>query len=177
MPGLEITVQTGNTSDILKRLETNALDVALVTLPARGRSLDVTKVYDDELVAVFPAQEGAPGKLITPKLLSEKSLLLYEGGGNTRGIIDKWFSRAGYSPKPVMELGSVEAIKQLVGVGLGWAVLPRLAVGQQDTMQHISTKALSPRLKRSLGIVVRRDKHLNRGLRAAVGQLQQLGED
>lgn len=176
MPGLEITVQTGNTSDILKRLETNALDIALVTLPAPGRSFDVTKVYDDELVAVFPAQEEAPGKLITPKLLSEKSLLLYEGGGNTRGIIDEWFSRAGYSPKPVMELGSVEAIKQLVGVGLGWAVLPRLAVGQQDTMQHVSTMVLSPRLKRTLGIVVRRDKHLNQGLRAVVGQLQQLGE-
>jgi len=176
MPGLEITVQTGNTSDILKRLESNALDLALVTLPARGRSFDVRKIYDDELVVVFPTQDGATGKPITPKLLSEKPLLLYEGGGNTRGIIDGWFSRAGYSPKPVMELGSVEAIKQLVGVGLGWAVLPRLAVSQQDTMQHISTQSLSPRLRRPLGMVLRRDKHLNRGLRAVVDELQQLGE-
>lgn len=175
MPGLEITVQTGNTSDILKRLETNALDLALVTLPARGRSLDIKRIYDDELVAVFPAQEGETERAVTPKLLSEKPLLLYEGGGNTRSIIDNWFSRAGYSPKPVMELGSVEAIKQLVGAGLGWAVLPRLAVGQQEAAQHISAKALSPRLKRPLGIAVRRDKHLSRGLRAVIDELQQLG--
>ena len=57
----------------------------------------------------------------TPAALADQPLLLYEAGGNTRQIIDRWFARGGRSPKPVMELGSVEAIKQLVGAGLGWA--------------------------------------------------------
>src|SRR5438105_292817 len=33
LPGLQIVVSTGNTPDILKALEANAIDVALVTLP------------------------------------------------------------------------------------------------------------------------------------------------
>jgi DNA-binding transcriptional LysR family regulator len=175
MPGLEITVHTGNTSDILKRLEANALDLALVTLPIPGRSFHVTKVYDDELVALFPANEEVPSRPVTPTFLAGKPLLLYESGGSTRGAIDRWFSRAGCAPKPVMELGSVEAIKQLVGAGLGWAVLPSLALGPDETPQHVATRALSPRLQRSLGIVLRRDKHLNRGLRAVVDELQRIG--
>jgi DNA-binding transcriptional LysR family regulator len=171
LPRLEITVRTGNAPDILKLLDVNALDLALVTLPAPGRSFQVTKVYDDELVAVFPANERTASDPITPALLAEQPLLLYEGGGNTRGVIDKWFSRAGFAPKPVMELGSVEAIKQMVGAGLGWAVLPRLAVDRPEVPQQVSARSLSPRLNRSLGVVLRRDKHVTRGLREVVSAL------
>jgi DNA-binding transcriptional LysR family regulator len=172
MPGLEITVQTGNTMDILKMLEANAIDLALVTLPAPGRAFETAKVYDDELVAVFPAGEGPPLRSITPAFLARKPLLLFEGGGNTRRIVDAWFARAGHAPKPAMELGSVEAIKQLIGAGLGWSVLPRLAVSRADARPGIATAPLGPKLKRSLGLVLRRDKHLGRGLRAVIAALR-----
>jgi DNA-binding transcriptional LysR family regulator len=173
MPGLEITVQTGNTADIVDRLEANALDVALATLPVAGRSVQVTPVYEDELVAVFPAGEAAPARL-TPAVLTERPLLLYEAGGNTRRVIDRWFARAGRIPKPVMELGSVEAIKELIGAGLGWAVLPRLAVDDAEVRRRIAIRPLTPRLVRSLAVVLRRDKRLERGLRAVVDALSAL---
>ena len=172
MPGLEITVQTGNTLDILKLLEANAIDLALVTLPAPGRSFEITKMYDDELVAVLPAGEGRPARPVTPGFLAEKPLLLFEAGGNTRRIVNEWFARAGHVPKPAMELGSVEAIKQLIGAGLGWSVLPKLAVSRADAQPHVLTAPLSPRLQRSLGLVLRRDKHLGRGLREVIRALR-----
>src|SRR6266851_2652970 len=37
-PSLELVVRTGNTPDILKGLDDNDLDIAVVTLPAPGRS-------------------------------------------------------------------------------------------------------------------------------------------
>jgi DNA-binding transcriptional LysR family regulator len=172
MPGLDIIVQTGNTADILKLVEANALDLALVTLPASGRAFEVSELYQDELVAVFPASEGVPRKPVSPGLVATKPLLLYEGGGNTRRIVDRWLLRGGHAPKPIMELGSVEAIKQLVGAGLGWAILPKLAVENAAVSGDISTRSLSPRLTRSLGLVLRRDKHLSRGLREMVAALK-----
>ncbi len=179
MPGLDITVQTGNTAEILRLLEANDLDLALVTLPAPGRSLLVTKVHEDALVAVFPADPGTRGSAAapaaaTPAMLADRPLLLYEGGGNTRRIIDRWFARAGRAPKPVMELGSVEAIKQLVGAGLGWAVLPALAVAAVQPHSAVATAPLSPPLSRSLGLALRRDKLLSRGLRETVAAIQGL---
>lgn len=176
MPGLEITVRTGNAPEILKLLEANALDLALVTLPGRGarpdRALQVSRLYEDELVAVFPAEEGPPPLPLTPARMAQKPLLFYEDGGNTRHIIDRWFAAAGRHPKPVMELGNVEAIKQLIGAGLGWSVLPRLAVPEGEPRAAVAAAPLAPRLSRTLGLALRRDKPLSPGLRAAIAALQ-----
>jgi len=171
MPALEITVQTGNTADMLKLLEANSLDIALVTLPVSGRAFAIEEIYRDELVAVFPDGTNLPWKTVSPALMAGKPLLLYERGGNTRRLIDRWFLRAGFAPKPIMELGSVEAIKQMVGAGLGWAILPKLALSQAALSENIAWRSLSPRLSRSLALVMRRDKHLSRGIREMVAVL------
>jgi DNA-binding transcriptional LysR family regulator len=171
-PRLEIVVSTGNTPDILKSVETNEIDVALVTLPAPGRAFAVTPVIDDELVAIFP-RGAKPARSITPAILAQLPVVLYEPGGHARRLIDDWFLRAGLSSKPVMELGSVEAIKKLVGAGLGCGVLPRLAL-RDNRAGALLVRSLSPALHRQLGVVVRRDKRPDAGLRAVLRQLEGL---
>ncbi|WP_026868647.1 LysR family transcriptional regulator [Inquilinus limosus] len=173
LPSLEIVVSTGNTAGILRLLEENALDLGLVTLPAPGRAFSVTPLMEEEFVAVAPAEADDLPPAVTPAALAARPVVLYEPGGHTRRIVDDWFARAGISPKPVMELGSVEAIKELVGAGLGCAVLPSMAVEQAA---GLVTHPLSPRLYRRLGLVLRRDKPLSRGLRETVAALQQAAE-
>ena len=90
-------------------------------------------------------------------------------------MVDDWFARAGIALTPVMDLGSVEAIKELVGAGLGCAVLPGTAVRTAGERMPIVSRPLSPKLHRKLALVMRRDKILTRGLREAVGRLRQLG--
>lgn len=174
-PSLEILVRTGNTSEMLKLLEENAIDVALVTLPAPGRMFEVTPVLDDELVAIFAAGSAPAAPVVTPALLATLPVVLYEPGGNARRVVDDWFLRAGLSLKPAMELGNVEAIKELVGAGLGCAVLPRLAV-RDERDGRIIARSLRPLLHRKLGLVLRRDKPLDRGLREVVKAIAGLGK-
>ena len=170
MPGLEIAVETGNTPDLVRMIEANELDAGLLTLPVTHRSFETLPVTDDELVALFPARD-APGLPAIPAvLLAQKPLLFYEGGA-TRRIVEQWFADAGLTPKPVMELGSVEAIKRLVAAGLGWAIVPALALTDADAVSDLGHYSLSPRLVRSLGLVMRRDKRLTKGLRALVAAL------
>lgn len=169
-PALEILVRTGNTPDILKDLEENALDVALVTLPVRGRAFAAEALVEDEIVAVFPPEPPAPGA-ITPAALAALPVLLYEPGGSTRRIIDAWFHRAGVSLRPVMELGSVEALKQLIAAGLGCGLLPRLAVAEAE---GLAVRPLAPALHRRIGLVMRRDKIPDRALREVVAALRGL---
>jgi len=71
-----------------KAVEENALDVALVTMPASGRMLEVTPVMDDEFVAIFPPGEVDLPAQATPALLASRPLVLYEPGANTRRIVD-----------------------------------------------------------------------------------------
>ncbi|MBZ9793095.1 LysR family transcriptional regulator [Rhizobium sp. 3T7] len=171
MPGLEITVRIGNTEEVLRNLEANALDLAVVTLPASGRSLEIEPFYEDELLAVAPKDSEIPEGGPDAAFLKDKVLMLYEGG-NTRAATDGWFADAGVRIQPAMEFGSVEAIKELVAAGLGWSLLPALAL-KQDRAGFLMTSPVRPRLVRQLGIVLRRDKHLTKGLREVMKCLRE----
>lgn len=173
-PRLDIVVKTGNTVDVLRSLDDNTIDVALVTLPAPGRNFAVSPVVDDELVAIFPVAGDKPPATVTPAALADRPMVLYDSGGHTRRLIDDWFLGAGVSLQPVMELGSVEAIKRLVAAGLGCAILPRLSVATRSGEDQFRVRLLAPRLHRKLGVVTRRDKPLNRGLREVLRALQSL---
>jgi DNA-binding transcriptional LysR family regulator len=173
-PGVEITVTTGNTADIVKAIDDNRLDVGLVTLPLSGRSLHVVPVLDDEFVAIAPREIGLPQR-VSAAALAERPLLLYEPGGNTRRIADQWLAKAATPLRPVMSLGSVEAIKQMVGAGLGCSILPQMAVRGEMASGALVVRSLTPRLKRRLALVLRRDKRLHRALADTVHALQRLG--
>ncbi len=173
-PTLEITIRTGNTSDVLKSLEENTLDIGLVTLPAPGRMFEVTPLMKDAFVAVTAADGEPLPKVVTPAVLAKRPLVLYEAGGNTRRVVDEWFAKAGIAPAPVMDLGSVEAIKELVGAGLGCAVLPAIAVRGKTARKQLDHRALSPKLDRTLALVMRRDKVLTKALREAVAALRRI---
>ncbi|MBV9956050.1 MAG: LysR family transcriptional regulator [Pseudolabrys sp.] len=172
-PLLELIVKTGNTGDVLKAVERNELDVGLITLPAPGRIFEVIPVLDDAFVAVVSAEEARLPKVFTPATLAKLPIVLFESGGNTRRLVDDWFSRAGIQVTPVMELGSVEAIKELVGAGFGCAVLPGTATRNPGKVPLVS-RPLAPSLKRKLALVLRRDKTLNRGLSEVVKALRQV---
>ena len=174
-PSLEISITSQNTVDVLKALESNVVDIGLVTLPAPGRAFAVTPLLDDDFVAIASADAEPLPKTVTPALLAARPLILYETAGNTRRLADAWFARAGVHPTPVMDLGNVEAIKELVAAGLGVAVLPGTAMRRRSERLSITIHALSPRLSRRLALVMRRDKVLGRGLREAIKALRRLG--
>src|SRR5208282_248695 len=118
---------------------------------------------------------GRVPRLVSASELSKLPVVVYEPGGYSRRLIDDWFARAGLSLRPVMELGSVEAIKELVAAGLGCGVLPRLAVKGRGKRDRLLVRPLSPPLHRHLGVVLRRDKPVNRALREVVSALRHLG--
>ncbi|MFJ3468482.1 LysR family transcriptional regulator [Pseudomonas sp. NPDC090201] len=173
-PALDVRVSTGNTDGILRAVEENRLDLALVTLPASGRSLSITPLLDDEFVAIFSAEHHAVPDVITPQALIELPLVVFEAGSSTRLLIDEWYLHAGLRIKPVMELGSIEAIKEMVGAGLGYSIVPRMSVAGEHHRRGLRVMPLQPPLRRTLGIVLRQDKPLGKALRQVLEALQTL---
>lgn len=164
LPGLEITVSTGNTGDMLKAIEENLMDIGLVTLPASGRSLETVPVLRDDFLLIAPEGMQLLDR-ISSENIAKLPLLLFEPGGNTRRIVDRWFASGGAVPEPVMSLGSVEAIKAMVEAGVGCSIVPGMSVNE-NTRRRLATRPLSPPLFRELAVVIRRDKKLSPGLRA-----------
>ncbi|MBI6854958.1 LysR family transcriptional regulator [Pseudomonas cichorii] len=171
-PDLDVRVSTGNTDGILKAVEENRLDLALVTLPASGRSLEVTPLLEDEFVAIFASQQDPLPEAFTPRALSDYPLVVFEAGSSTRLLINEWYLQAGIRIKPVMELGSIEAIKEMVAAGLGYSIVPRMSVAATHHRRGLQVHSLTPGLSRTLGIVLRQDKPVSKALRKVLDALR-----
>ncbi|QKV55712.1 LysR family transcriptional regulator [Comamonas antarctica] len=169
-PALHVVVSTGNTDDIVRRVELNALDLALVTLPVTSRALAVTKALRDAFVVVCAADAKPMPQTVRPNDLLELPLVQFEPGTNTRQLVDSWLLTNGLRIRPTMELGSIEAIKEMVAAGLGCSILPSMALREADR-QRLQIRPLKPLLSRELGIVVRQDKPLTRGMQVLINAI------
>ncbi|WP_353191200.1 LysR family transcriptional regulator [Pandoraea pnomenusa] len=174
-PKLDIRVSTGNTDDVVSAVTENRLDIGLVTLPAAGRSLHITPVLRDEFVAIAPAGDEDWADEVTPHALAATPMVAFESGSSTRLLIDEWFLQAGLRVRPVMALGSIEAIKEMVAAGLGYSIVPRMSVNAAHHRRGLRIATLTPELSRTLAIVVRQDKPLTPGLRKVLSALEALG--
>ena len=73
---------------------------------------------------------------------------------------------------PVMQLGSIEAIKRMVRAGLGYSIVPRMAVEQKEDRCGLTVHSLAPPLYRQLAIVMRQDKIITKGMTEMLRLLQ-----
>ena len=173
-PLLTVRVTVGNTLEVVRAIEENRLDLGLCTLPANGRSLAVMPVLEEEFVCIFSdGQDELPWSL-TPEILQSLPLIAFESGSGTRDLIDGWFLADGRAVAPVMQLGSIEAIKRMVRAGLGFSIVPRMAVEHPQDRIGLNVQSLTPLLHRQLGIIMRQDKIISKGIAEILRLLQKL---
>lgn len=171
-PLLRVGVTTGNTLDIVRAIEENRLDMGLVTLPVSGRALDVMPVMDEEFVFIASLEQQGMFTDLRPDALHTQPLIAFESGSGTRALIDGWFEASGLTIAPAMQLGSIEAIKRMVRSGLGYSIVPKMAVEQRADREGLCVSSLSPVLQRQLAVVMRQDKILSKGISGIIRIMQ-----
>ena len=171
-PLLRVGVTTGNTLEIVRAIEENRLDLGLVTLPAAGSALSIAPVMDEEFVFIAAGEEQGEFGMLTAEHLQDKPFIAFSAGSSTRTVIDAWFQASGVEVQPVMQSGSIEAIKRMVRVGLGYSIIPRMAVACAQDRQGLCVQSLTPVLQRQLAIVMRQDKILSKGMSEIIRLLQ-----
>jgi DNA-binding transcriptional LysR family regulator len=140
----QVTVFRGTSAEIVARILGADLDLGLVSLPVEAPDIRAERLRRDLLVAIVPPSHRlARYRSVTAQQLAAESLILGEEGGNTRRMIDLFFSRAGFVPEVTMELGSMTAIKRMVEHGLGVSIVPRSSV--QDEVSAGELHALRVR--------------------------------
>lgn len=160
LPGTDFSVVTGNSPEIARMLAANEIDVGLVTLPVEGRTIKSTAVFEDEIVMIAPPSMELPD-VITPDMLFQHPAMMFESARVTRKLIDGWFAGAGFRFHPAMTVGSLEAIRELVSMGMGYALLSRLALPADRAPAGMRVRSLSPQLFRTIGYAVRRDQSIS----------------
>lgn len=125
-PNAEVTVSSGTSQVLVEKIMHGAIDIAFISLPVEAANIQTDLLFSDEIVAIaHPKHALAKEKFISVATLAGERLILGEQGGNTRRMIDDFFSTANVRPNVVMELNRQEAINEMVennmGVGIAGA--------------------------------------------------------
>jgi DNA-binding transcriptional LysR family regulator len=157
-----IAVVPGETPATVERLEAGTLDLGLCLKPRDVSRLDCHALFEDELVFLTSAMH--PWRKEPPKLkdFASETYIISSRNSSTFGLIREYFHKLGARPRSFIELGSTEAIKELVKLGLGVAMvapwtarseikrkelcaipLPRAKVKRQWVVAHLKNKPVS----------------------------------
>ncbi len=165
-PEVQAKLAVANSEAIENRVAEHTLDIGLIEAPSHLPTLLTEVCCDDELqVIVAPKHPLAKLKAVTPKQLVEYPCVSREPGSGTREFTDLYFRKAGIHANElnvVMELGSPEALKGVVGTGLGFAVISRVTVERERRLGELVALPLQPKLIRTLSLVYPKEKFRSR---------------
>jgi len=121
---LDLQVESGNTADMLELVRTNKADLALGIAPDHHPGLEVRPIFRDELMFAFaPGHPWADGRPISREELRHQPIILTQRASLTAQLVNRFFQNHHIVPGAIMEIASVEAIKELVKLNLGVSVL------------------------------------------------------
>ncbi len=119
-PRVKVTLVVENSAHIEERLLTNEFDLGFIGTASASRDIVAEPFLEDELFfCCAPGHPLARVRSIAPERLSKERIVIREPGSATRATMEAHLIRRGTTFPQFMELGSVEAIKQVVMSGLG----------------------------------------------------------
>lgn len=130
--GLELQIASGDITDLLPDLRSNRIDVALGLEPDAASDLQFRTIFADELLLVLsPKNPLALSRTMPLDELAQQPFIFYRRASLTTRLISDYLARLGIEPKQVMEIASIEGIKELVKLNLGVSVLAPWTVEQE----------------------------------------------
>ncbi|HEX8559791.1 MAG TPA: LysR family transcriptional regulator [Pyrinomonadaceae bacterium] len=128
----EVSVMSGTSEELVRKILAGEADAAFVSLPVEARNVETELLSRDQLVAIASPRHALAGqRVVSAFALAGEKLILGERGGNTRRLIDEFFSEAGLKPTVAMELSRQQAIKNMVAADMGVGIVP-LSVARDD---------------------------------------------
>jgi len=124
-PGIQISIQYGNSEQLMAWIESRRCDVAfLANAPQGDDKLYSIPLPPDRLV-VFVSQDHdwAERRSVTIEELVTQRIVLREKGSRTRSIFEDAVATAGLELQDIMEIGGREGVREAVAAGFGIGIV------------------------------------------------------
>lgn len=137
--GVDIRILIGNRDMLVKMLQFNEVDIAIMGRPPRAMSTRAEPFAAHPHVFVC-APDHPLLKLgqVDPEVLRDQPFIAREPGSGTRAALDEFSHSAGVAPVIKMELWGNEIIKQTVMAGMGISFLSLHTIGLELDMKRIA---------------------------------------
>jgi DNA-binding transcriptional LysR family regulator len=126
-PEVRLVVVEGTREDLSNQLTAGKVDIAVITMPALGRGVELTTVplFEEDIVLVVPHSHPLAGREVVELTdLHELPLLLPLAGTSFRDELDALAWQRSVKLRPLAQMHSVALIASLAAEGCGPSVLP-----------------------------------------------------
>ncbi|MFK8037125.1 MAG: LysR substrate-binding domain-containing protein [Crocinitomicaceae bacterium] len=143
--GVDLSMDVTNKAEVVKSLENNEIDFALVSTIPKHLKINRIQLMDNKLYLVGGKQFNSTQEYISNKNIEQLPLIFREKGSATRKKMEHFIASNKISTYKRMELKSNEAVKQAIIAGLGYSIMPLIGIKNElknGDMQIISVKEL-----------------------------------
>jgi DNA-binding transcriptional LysR family regulator len=143
-PGVELDMDVTNKNKVLKSLQNNEIDFALVSILPESLKFEKIDLMQNKLFFVAN-NEFVSKSTKTEFIFNETPLVFRENGSGTRQAMERFITQNSIEVQKKMELTSNEAVKQAIMAGLGCSIMPLIGIQkeiQNKDLQIISIKGL-----------------------------------
>lgn len=131
-PGVEIRLQAGNREQLVRALQGNEVDLAVMgrapqELAARSEPFAAHPLA----IVAAPTHPLARKRRLPPAAVAQEPFIVREAGSGTRAAMEQFFAEHRLAPPVIMEMSGNETIKQAVLAGMGLAFLSLHTVARE----------------------------------------------
>ncbi len=162
-PEHAISWEAGDTPDLTEAVLQHRIDLAVTLETGKEPQLEFHPLFDDELwFIVSPVHPWARAGKVERAEIPRQSHILYSKHSLTFRLIEDYFRREEMVLNTVIQVGSMEATKELVKLGLGVSILaPWIAKKELEDGSLIALPLGRRKLQRRWGVLHWRGKRLN----------------
>jgi DNA-binding transcriptional LysR family regulator len=173
-PDHAISLEPGDTPELVAALLTQRMDLALTLEVDKEPQLEFLPLFTDELQFIVSAQHPwARAGRAEREDIPRQSYILYSKSSITFRMVEKYFRSEEMVLNTVLEVGSMEATKELVKLGLGISILaPWICRKEIEDGSLVALPLGRKKLARRWGIVHWRGKRLNLAEETFIGLCQ-----
>jgi LysR family transcriptional regulator, low CO2-responsive transcriptional regulator len=161
-PHAMISVEPGDTREALDLLQKSHVDLVLALEPKRDADFEFIALFEDEMQFVLsPSHPWAQSGSVVREEIPKQQYVLYNKKSFTFELVEEYFRAEDMVLNAVMEFGSMEAIKELVKLGLGVSILaPWIARKELESGELVALPLGRRKLKRTWGLLYWRERRL-----------------
>ncbi|MEQ1860712.1 MAG: LysR family transcriptional regulator [Chthoniobacteraceae bacterium] len=177
-PQCIISIEPGDTPEMIAALRDRRIDLAVNLEPRRDEPLTFRPLFTDELAFVLsPAHPWARAGRVERADIATQHYILYGKRSYTAEMIDEYFRDEDIVLHSSIDLGSMEAIKELVKLGLGISILAAWMCRKEIEARSLVALPLGRRkLRRRWGVLHWRGRRLSLAEETFIGLCEQVAE-
>jgi DNA-binding transcriptional LysR family regulator len=127
-PGIDLSMDVTNKIKVIKSLENNEVDFALVSVVPNELKLDSEVLLENKLFLVGNKELVNSEKKLPKSIFNELPIIFREDGSATRNVMEIFFKQNNIKIGKKIQLTSNEAVKQAVISGLGYSIMPLIGL-------------------------------------------------